>query len=100
MKDILRGQRQIISNYSDFHRLLDTFINDRLHDKTETEEYKAGDLFNELKALSEEKGIDFNIKTSESLGLKLVVELTKQLKGILESINKEGTTFLITFPDE
>ncbi|MCP4135009.1 MAG: PAS domain S-box protein [bacterium] len=41
---------------------------------------------------------EFNINEIESLGLQLVLELTKQLKGKLETFNKTGTTFVITFP--
>ncbi|MEN9231271.1 MAG: PAS domain S-box protein [Thermostichus sp. DG02_5_bins_236] len=41
---------------------------------------------------------DFDFKETQSLGLQLVATLTEQLEGKIESKNKVGTTFIITFP--
>ncbi|MCJ2542155.1 PAS domain S-box protein [Thermostichus vulcanus] len=41
---------------------------------------------------------DFDFKETQSLGLQLVATLTEQLEGKIESKNKTGTTFIITFP--
>lgn len=40
----------------------------------------------------------FVLKRAESLGLKLVSTLTKQLSGEIQIVSDEGTTFTITFP--
>ena len=42
------------------------------------------------------KDIDF--LQTRSLGLQLVIALTRQLDGIVELDKSEGTTFRITFP--
>jgi len=41
---------------------------------------------------------DFSIERCESLGMRLVKGLTKQLGGMLEITSEGGTKFLITFP--
>ncbi|THB71939.1 MAG: PAS domain-containing protein [Desulfovibrio sp.] len=40
----------------------------------------------------------FDLYTSESLGLQLVVNLTKQLKGELASVGDRGALFTVSFP--
>lgn len=40
---------------------------------------------------------DFDWRTSQSLGLKLVTDLTRQLEGVMEVDTKCGTAFRITF---
>ena len=54
-----------------------------------------------LKISDNGKGIpsDLNIEESDSLGLRLVNNLTTQLNGKVEFFNNNGTTVKITFPD-
>lgn len=40
---------------------------------------------------------DFNVETSQSLGMQLVYALVEQIDGIITIINNNGTEFLITF---
>ncbi|MCL1470539.1 PAS domain S-box protein [Argonema antarcticum] len=42
---------------------------------------------------------NFNLETTETLGLRLVRILTRQLKGVLEIDSHQGTTFKITFAE-
>ena len=54
-----------------------------------------------LKVSDNGKGIpkDFDITKSESLGLRLVYNLTSQLNGKVEFFNNSGTTVKINFPN-
>jgi two-component sensor histidine kinase/HAMP domain-containing protein len=54
-----------------------------------------------LKISDNGKGIpkDLNIEESDSLGLRLVYNLTTQLNGTVEFFNNKGTTVKILFPD-
>lgn len=54
-----------------------------------------------LKVSDNGKGIpkEFNLETSESLGLKLVHNLTTQLNGNIEFFNNNGTKVRLVFPD-
>ncbi len=54
-----------------------------------------------LKISDNGKGIpkDFNYEQSESLGLKLVHNLTMQLNGTVEFFNGVGTTVKLLFPN-
>jgi two-component sensor histidine kinase len=57
-----------------------------------------------LKLTVSDNGVGFqkniSIEEMESLGLKLVVALVKQLSGIVEIDHTHGTTFNITFSDD
>jgi two-component sensor histidine kinase len=57
-----------------------------------------------LRLIVSDNGVGFHENTAvenmESLGLKLVVALVKQLSGTVEIDHINGTTFKITFSDE
>ena len=66
--------------------------------------YLKADNDNNLTLTVSDNGIglpeDFDLETTESLGLQLVTALTSQLEGTLDINRNIGTEFNITFPNK